>query len=81
MNTLVVVRRYRDGRLYPVGGRLPEADHQRAINLVHALRCRDRLSYRQVVARLADEGLRVSVGSVHAWSRAYTCRYCRPEAF
>jgi hypothetical protein len=78
---LAVVERRRDGKLHPVGGRLPEDDHERAVALAHWLRCHDRLSYRQVVEGLATEhGLRVSLGSVFAWCQIYTCRYCRPAS-
>jgi hypothetical protein len=77
----VLVERRRDGKLHPPGGRLPEPEHQRAVALAHTLRCRDRMIYRQIVAELEEQGLRVSVGTVHAWlNGGYTCEYCRGEA-
>jgi hypothetical protein len=72
---LLVVERHRDGSLHPVGGYRDDATLRRAINLVHTLRCRDGLSYRQIVARLAEEGLRVSLGSVWHYRQAWRCRY------
>jgi hypothetical protein len=74
---IALVTRRRDGKIYPVDGQLPAADRERAIALAHAMKCEHGLSYRQVVARLADAGLRVSVGSVHAWVRDYRCARCR----
>lgn len=73
---LAVVERRRDGKLHPLGGRLPEDDHERAVALAHWLRCHEGRSYRQVVDGLAENGLRVSLGSVFAWCRSYTCHSC-----
>ncbi len=75
MTAVVVVERRRDGKLHPVGGVLPDAEWRRAVNLCHAWRCRDGMSYRKIVAALEAEGIRASIGSVHAWIRRYDCRY------
>jgi hypothetical protein len=73
---LSVVERRKDGKLHPVGGRLPEADHQRAVNITHTLRCRDGASFRAIVRALGEAGIRASLGSVHAWARGYSCPFC-----
>jgi hypothetical protein len=77
MTAIALVTRRRDGKLYPVDGQLPAAGREPAIALAHAMKCEHGLSYRQVVAGLAEYGLRVSVGSVHAWIRGYRCALCR----
>jgi hypothetical protein len=58
--TVIVVERRADGKLFPPGGMLPEADWQDAVKLWYALRCRDHLSYRQVAAGLAEAGYKAS---------------------
>lgn len=70
--------RRRDGKVYLLDGQLPEAEWQRAVGLVHRYRCRDGLSYRAIVAALEAEGIRASVGSVHAWAHRWRCRYEPP---
>ena len=75
MTAVVVVERRRDGKLHPPGGQLDDETWRRAVNLAHTWRCRDGLSYRAVVKALEGEGIRVSIGSVHAWIRRYACRY------
>jgi len=76
---VAVVERRRDGKLHPLGGRRSDADLDRAVSLVHAMRCRDRMSYRQIAARLAEYGLRVSLGSVYAYYRRYCCERCEDQ--
>ncbi len=74
--SLVVVSRHRDGKLFPAGGYRTDEELRRMVNQVHVLRCRDDLSYRMIVARLAEEGFRVSLGSVYRYRVAYgPCRY------
>ena len=75
MAAVVVVERRRDGKLHPPGGQLDEATWRRAVNLCHVLKCRDGMSYRRIVAALESEGIRASIGSVHAWTHRYSCRY------
>jgi hypothetical protein len=72
----VEVVRGHDGKLY--GARqLPPAELARRRRLVHALRCRDRLSTREVVRVLAEQyGVRRSMGSVCNDLRDYRCPYC-----
>ena len=79
VTAIALVTRRADGKLYPVDGRLPEADRERAIALTHAMRCEAGLSYRRIVTALGEYGLRVSVGSVHAWVRGYRCARCRGD--
>jgi hypothetical protein len=77
---VIVVERRRDGKLHPPGGTLPERDRWRAVNLVHRLVHRDRLSIRAAqAALLADHGIRRSVGSIHHDLTAFTCRECEDE--
>jgi hypothetical protein len=72
----VEVVRGHDGKLY--GARqLPPAELARRRRLVHALRCRDRLSTREVVRVLAEQyAIRRSMGSVCGDLRDYRCPYC-----
>jgi hypothetical protein len=74
----VEVVRGHDGKLY--GARqLPPGELARRRRLVHALRCRDRLSTREVVRVLAEQyGIRRSMGSICNDLRDYRCPYC-PE--
>ena len=64
-----------DGKLYPPDGQLPEPVFRRAVNMAPRLRCRDHMSYRRIVAALESEGIRASIGSVHAWIRRFSCKY------
>jgi hypothetical protein len=73
---MIVVERHRDGKLYPPGHHRSEADVARVASLCHQFRCRDGLSYRQIVARLASAELRVSIGSVHHYIRRFECSRC-----
>ncbi len=65
----------RNGRLYPVGHRRPDEDNARAAGLIHAMRHRG-MPFRTIAARLADHGLRVSLGSVHHLWRSFECDRC-----
>jgi hypothetical protein len=78
--TLVRVARRRDGRLYPAVP-LTAAERARAINLAHALVCRDGLPYRQAQAAMLEQGIRRSLGQVYKDVRDYACPVCEPEAF
>jgi hypothetical protein len=75
MSAVVVVVQRADHKLYPPAGVLPDAEFRRAVNLCHTWRCRDGMSYRKIVAALEAEGIRASIGSVHAWIRRYSCRF------
>jgi hypothetical protein len=78
---IVMVERWRDGKLHPAGGYLPWEQRAVAIGQAHRLHCRHGLSYRQTVAALAKLGIRRSLGQVFADIRDYPCRVCDPEAF
>jgi hypothetical protein len=78
--TVAVVEQRRDSKLYPVGGSLPLPERARAIQLAHRARCRDQLSYRQVIKVLADAGIRRSLGQVHNDITRYACERCDPAA-
>jgi hypothetical protein len=74
----VEVVRGADNRLYPAR-LLPPGELARRRRLVHALRCRDQLSLREVVRVLAEQyGIRRSMGSICNDLRDYRCPYC-PE--
>jgi len=64
---------------YPAGGTRSTAELERAVTLVHNLRCRDHLSYRQIASVLINYGLRVSLGSVWAYRNWYECPLCEHE--
>jgi hypothetical protein len=76
--TIVRVARRRDGRLYPAVP-LTAAERARAINLAHALVCRDRLTYRQAQqAMLSGYAVRRSLGAIYKDVRNYGCKICDP---
>ncbi len=77
MPVVLYVRVVAGGRPYPVGIRRPEAEVDRLVDLVHRFRCRDGLSYRQIVAKLLEQGYRVSRGSVQNYHRRYWCEKCK----
>lgn len=74
--TTVPVEIRRDGKIHPAGGRLRGAAWNRAVNLSHVLRCRDHLSYRQVVKALEQYGIRRSLGQAHADIANFECDHC-----
>jgi hypothetical protein len=70
----------RDGKTYPAGWTLPEAERRRAAALAHALVHRDRLSIRAAQKIMLESfAVRRSVGSIWGDLRAYTCKICRIE--
>lgn len=74
-----VVERHRDGTLHPVGGHRSDEQIAHLVRRVHALRCSEDLQFRQIVARLAEEGHRVSLGSVwHYWD-GWQCKECADD--
>jgi hypothetical protein len=75
---LVAVERWRDGKLHPAGGYLPEPERNRAIIIAHRLRCREHMSYRRVQRSLESFGIRRSLGQVYHDVTAYACRICDP---
>jgi hypothetical protein len=76
VNTDVRVRG-RDGKLYPAAA-ATDAERDRAVYLVHRLRCGERLSIREVRRRLeADHGIRRSAGAVMRDVQLYRCPVCR----
>ena len=75
--TIIEVRVRSDGRRYPVTWTRPEAETDLLVDLVHRLRCQDGLSYRQIVAKLLEQGYRVSLGAVHGYHRRYWCEKCK----
>ena len=79
MPVVLEVRVIADGRRYPPGIRRPEAEVDRLVDLVHRLRCRDGLSYRQITARLPGYGYRVSRGSVQNYHRRFWCDLCKDQ--
>jgi hypothetical protein len=75
---LVVVQRYRDGRLYPPRWwAIPPEVNERLRGLAHRLRCAEHLSYRQVQAAMLERfGERRSLGQVWADVHEFECRHC-----
>lgn len=73
---VVLVERWRDGKLHPAGGYLPRPERAKAIRLAHRCRCRDGLSFRQVQRALESFGIRRSVGQIHADVVNYVCDLC-----
>ncbi len=71
----MIVERRKDGKLHPVGGRLPEPGRAEAIELAHRFRCGGRMSYRQVQAGLEEAGYRVSLGTLVSWVRDHRCEF------
>lgn len=80
MNTtkVVVVERHADGRLYPPRWwDLPAETVERLAGIAHHLRCKEGLSYRQVVAAMLERyGERRSLGQVHKDVARYECAVC-----
>jgi hypothetical protein len=74
--TLAVVERRRDGKLHPAGGYHAPGEVEQAAGIIHTLRCGQGLPFRTIQARLADRGLRFSLGSVYHYWRAYSCDRC-----
>jgi hypothetical protein len=66
-----------DGKVYPYR---PLTDEQRTamVGRVHYMRHADHLSVRGIIARLAGEGFRASVGTVHTWL-GWQCDRCSGE--
>lgn len=63
-----------DRKLYPYHP-LDEATRGVIVGKVHRL-SHAGLSVRQIVARLAEDGFRVSVGTVHGWLKTWRCNDC-----
>ena len=74
------VRAGRDGKRYPAGGKLPEAELARARQLAHELVCIRGLSIREAQAEMGVQGIRRSVGSIHADLKNFECRRCADPA-
>ena len=77
MNSPVViqVRRGRDGKLYPAGWVLPEADRERAMALACTLVHRDRMSIRQAQETMLNGyAVRRSIGAIHRDLHRCGCR-------
>jgi hypothetical protein len=73
--TLAVVVRGTDGKAYPAR-RHTEAELDRIVHETHKSRCDLGLSVRGTVARLADLGIRRSVGAVARDLALYRCSRC-----
>ena len=69
------VRRGRDGKNYPATP-LTRPERSRAIRRAHELICRDGLSIRAAQARMAEAGLRRSVGTIAQDLRGFECPHC-----
>lgn len=73
----VPVERRRDGKLHPLGGRLPEPERKRARWLAHNLVHRDGLSIQQAQRVMAESyGLRRSLGSIMRDLQRWECPRC-----
>jgi hypothetical protein len=76
---VVEVERRRDGKLHPPGGHRSAEEIARLVWRVHELRCQEDLSFRRIVAQLAAQGSRVSLGSAwHYWA-GWQCRECAED--
>jgi hypothetical protein len=74
---MVVLRRGRDHKLYPVDLPLPKAEHDRLVGLSHLMRCGRGLSYRQAQRALAEQlGVRRSLGAIFRDVHHYECAQC-----
>ena len=72
--------RGRDGRLYPAQA-ATDAERDRAVYLIHRLRCEYRLSIREVRRRLEeDHGIRRSTGAGARDLALYKCSRCEGGA-
>ena len=67
-----------DGKWYPYHP-LTGEDRSYLIGHAHFLKHAEGLSVRQIVAALAIEGIRRSVGSVSSYLTAYQCEDCSGE--
>lgn len=78
MNTTTIVVRRVAGRLYPEQWpNTPPEVTERLRGHVHLLRCREGLSYRQVVAAMMERyGERRSLGQVWQDVARYECSHC-----
>lgn len=76
MLNVVTKRGKHHGILYPARNRT-QAELDRAVALVHNLRCRDHLSYRQI-QRVCEQGYaeRISLGWIYRLANEYPCSRC-----
>jgi hypothetical protein len=71
--------RGRDGKRYPVGMPLPQAEKNRIRALAHQLRCGRKLTYSQVQRTLlAEYGIRRSRGELGRDLLQFECPRCAP---
>ena len=75
---MAVVVRGRDGKHYPAQ-RHSDAELDRIVALTQQSRCELGLSMRATVARLAESGIRRSVGAVARDLALYRCSRCRED--
>jgi hypothetical protein len=73
--TVAVVIRGQDGKLYPAQRR-SDAELDQIVTLTHQARCELGLSMRATVAKLAEVGIRRSVGAVARDLALYQCPRC-----
>ena len=56
-----------------------EAERNRAVHVVHRLRCECRMSIRAIAEELAKIGIHRSRGAVYRDLSLYWCRICAPQ--
>jgi hypothetical protein len=77
VNVITDVRvRGRDGRLYPARA-ATDRERDRAVYLIHRLRCEHLLSIRATAAKLREYGIFRSPGAVARDLKLYRCEGCR----
>lgn len=59
--------------------RSTEAERDRAVHVVHKLRCEARMSIRAIAEELAKLGIHRSRGAVYRDLKIYWCRICAAE--